>query len=115
MDSVTLQEGSRISLEWKRRLWHVFVSPLSWFWAHFRRTIGFYDYCAYPESAYNPRTIHSIHRRFHLGFRDFIHLLFPDLRIPDEEWRLPLQTIPIDLEACYKSLLSVRRNLHGFK
>ena|ERR1700685_2687818 len=102
VDSVTLQEDFKISLEWKRRLWHVFVSSLLGF-AHGRRIIGFYNNCAHPESAYHSRTIDSIHRRLHMGFWNPIHLLFPDLCIPDQEWRISVQIIPVELGSGIKS------------
>ena len=112
VDSVTLQEDFKISLEWKRRLWHVFVSTFLGF-AHGRRIIGFYNNRAHPESAYHSRTVDSIHRRLHMGCWNPIHLLFPDLYIPDQEWRISVQIVPVDRpRICYKIIHSVGMNLH---
>jgi len=76
---------------------------LTRFFAHGRRIIGFYNNRTHPESAYHSRTVDSIHRRLHMGCWNPVHILFLDLCIPDQEWRISVQIVPVDLGSAIKS------------
>lgn len=64
--------------------------------ANRRRIIGVLHNCSSAQSTYDRRSYSSIHCHMGVGYWDTFHILFLDLCLSSQEWRVSIQITPLN-------------------